>query len=54
MYEQDPVTGYSVFVLDNQDIDVSCDGRIWFHFGGSNCLTKARKMPLKALPGGRT
>jgi hypothetical protein len=45
IWKQDQTTGYSVLGLRNQDIDVSCDGKHWFHLAGAHCLTKAMEMP---------
>ncbi len=43
--ETDSQTGEEILVLGGEDIDVSCDGKSWFHFGGPHCHTKAMKMP---------
>jgi hypothetical protein len=36
----DPDTRSAVFDLATRDIDVSVDGRKWFHFAGSACLQR--------------
>ncbi len=50
-FQWDKSTGYPVLDLDNEDIDVSCDGVTWVHIGGPRCLSHARRLLAKATFG---
>jgi hypothetical protein len=53
-FKQDPGTGYSVLMLDSQDVDVSRDGLHWFHIGGPHCFAETIRrgtLPLLAFRG---
>jgi hypothetical protein len=47
-YTFDKATNSLVLLLSNQDIDVSNDGKQWFHIAGPHCFANARQ--LRSIP----